>query len=69
MVREIDALDGLCGRVTGNFSSSADANLLDKAGVAFRVLNRSKGPAVWVRFFPRYSIVRSSTGSSGSNRP
>jgi len=43
LVREVDALDGLMARVT------------DRAGIQFRVLNRSRGPAVQA---PRVQVDR-----------
>ncbi|KAG9509136.1 Protein MTO1-like, mitochondrial, partial [Fragariocoptes setiger] len=35
LMRELDALDGLCAR------------LCDKSGIHYKILNQSKGPAVW----------------------
>lgn len=43
LMKEIDALDGVCARIC------------DKSGIQYKVLNRSRGPAVWG---PRAQIDR-----------
>ncbi|XP_071445984.1 protein MTO1 homolog, mitochondrial [Hetaerina americana] len=44
LMKEIDALDGICGRIC------------DLSGIQYKLLNKSKGPAVWG---PRAQIDRS----------
>lgn len=53
LVREVDALDGVIGRVAGMLPRIGqpqipETSLIDKAGIQFRMLNASKGAAVWV---------------------
>ncbi|RHZ47083.1 hypothetical protein Glove_593g34 [Diversispora epigaea] len=45
LIKEIDALDGLCGRIS------------DLAGIQFHILNRSKGPAVHASNSYNYKII------------
>ena len=51
LIREIDALDGLIGRMT------------DQGGIQFRVLNASRGPAVHVLWI--IHVIGSWTPCSG----
>lgn len=76
LMREIDALDGVCGRICGELCMRGQREsvitpalvvecnikakrlscnpcmyscVADVSGIQYRVLNKSKGPAVWVR--------------------
>jgi tRNA uridine 5-carboxymethylaminomethyl modification enzyme len=57
LVREVDALGGVMGWAAGMYTSHARLNRCtkspkDEAGIQWHMLNRSKGPAVWVDIFP-----------------
>ena len=53
-MREVDALDGVIGRIAGRRlhlklnSVLCFNSMVDKAGCQFQILNRSRGAAVWV---------------------
>lgn len=80
LVREVDALDGLIGRVAGVYSMTSfrEVNknltncLLDKAGIQFHILNRSRGAAVWVllptNFMCAHSLTPKLKGPTSTNR-
>ncbi len=57
LVREVDAMDGLMGRVAGTRSVSLCCmqliRIVDMSGIMFRMLNATKGSAVWVRHTQR----------------
>lgn len=58
LVKEIDALDGLMGRI------------IDQAGIHYKILNESKGPAVWgPRAQADRALYRKAMHSELSNYP